>query len=109
MNREDMICIIRDEYDSLMKNRDITRLDIIKAFTSLSTRLTCKPLPAPEPNFMRIYYRPHKNSEVESIECYGLISLGHIGNNHYKIMYNKDGYEKYLQIDKCNLIGIEGI
>ena len=109
MTNEDIKCKVRDEYDRLMKNRDLTRIDILNAFENLIHDLTCTEIPAPMENCMRVYYRRNKNSEVESIECYTLISVGHIGNNHYRVLYNKDGVEKYFQIDKCNLVGVEGI
>ena len=109
MTKEDIICKVKDEYDTLMKNRDLTRMDILNAFEHLIKVLTLKETPAPVKNCMRVYYRRNKNSEVESVECYALISVGHIGNNHYRVLYNKDGAEKYFQIDKCNLVGVEGI
>lgn len=109
MTNEDIKCKVRDEYDRLMKNRDLTRIDILNAFENLIHDLTCTETPAPMENCMRVYYRRNKNSEVESVECYTLISVGHIGNNHYRVLYNKDGVEKYFQIDKCNLVGVEGI
>ena len=105
----DIVCTIRDEYDTLMRNRDLTRVDILKAFENLAYKLTRTYVPAPMENCMRVYYRRNKNSEVESIECYSLISVGHIGNNHYRVLYNKDGVERNFQIDKCNLVGVEGI
>ena len=109
MTKEDIICKVKDEYDTLMKNRDLTRIDILNAFEHLIKVLTLKDIPAPTKNLMRVYFRRNKNSEVEIIECYALISVGHIGNNHYRVIYNKDGVEKYFQIDKCNLVGVEGI
>ena len=109
MTKEDIICKVKDEYDTLMKNRDLTRIDILNAFEHLIKVLTLKDIPAPTKNLMRVYFRRNKNSEVETIECYALISVGHIGNNHYRVIYNKDGVEKYFQIDKCNLVGVEGI
>lgn len=109
MTKDDIKCKVRDAYDSLMKNRDLSRIDILNAFENLIQDLTNTGIPAPMENCMRVYYRRNKNSEVESIECYTLISVGHIGNNHYRVLYNKDGVEKYFQIDKCNLVGVEGI
>ena len=109
MTKEEMKCKVRDAYDKLMKNRDLTRIDILNAFENLAYELTSTEIPAPMENCMRVYYRRNKNSEVESVECYTLISVGHIGNNHYRVLYNKDGVEKYFQIDKCNLVGVEGI
>lgn len=109
MTKEDIICKIKDEYDTLMKNRDLTRIDILNAFEHLIKVLTLKETPTPVKNCMRVYYRRNKNSDVESVECYALISVGHIGNNHYRVIYNKNGVEKYFQIDKCNLVGVEGI
>ena len=84
MTKEDIICKVKDEYDTLMKNRDLTRMDILNAFEHLIKVLTLKETPAPVKNCMRVYYRRNKNSEVESVECYALISVGHIGNNHYE-------------------------
>lgn len=109
MTKEEIVCKVKDEYDTLMKNRDLTRIDILNAFEHLIKVLTLKDIPAPTKNLMRVYFRRNKNSEVETIECYALISVGHIGNNHYRVIYNKDGVEKYFQIDKCNLVGVEGI
>lgn len=109
MTKEEIVCKVKDEYDTLMKNRDLTRIDILNAFEHLIKVLTLKDIPAPTKNLMRVYFRRNKNSEVETIECYALISVGHIGNNHYRVIYNKNGVEKYFQIDKCNLVGVEGI
>lgn len=109
MTKEDIICKVKDEYDTLMKNRDLTRIDILNAFEHLIKVLTLKETPAPVKNCMRVYYRRNKNSDVESVECYALVSVGHIGNNHYRVYYNKNDIEKYFQIDKCNLVGVEGI
>ncbi len=109
MTKEEIVCKVKDEYDTLMKNRDLTRIDILNAFEHLIKVLTLKDIPAPTKNLMRVYFRRNKNSDVETIECYALISVGHIGNNHYRVIYNKDGVEKYFQIDKCNLVGVEGI
>lgn len=109
MTNDEIICKIKDEYDALMRNRDLTRIDILNAFESLAHTLTTTEISAPMENCMRVYYRGNKNSEVESIECYTLISVGHIGNNHYRVLYNKNGVEKNFQIDKCNLVGVEGI
>lgn len=109
MTNDNIKCEIVNVYDKLMKNRDLTRIDILNAFEELKLRLTRTEIIAPMENCMRVYYRRHKNDDVESIECYTLISLGHIGNNHYRVLYNEKGKEKHFQIDKCNLVGVEGI
>lgn len=109
MTNEEIKCKIRDEYDSLMRIRDLSRKDILDAFENLIHDLTRTETPATMENCMRIYYRRNKNSEVETMECYALISVGHIGNNHYRVIYNKKGIERFFQIDKCNLVGVEGI
>lgn len=42
MTKEDIICKVKDEYDTLMKNRDLTRIDILNAFEHLIKVLTLK-------------------------------------------------------------------
>jgi hypothetical protein len=108
MTEREIICAVKDSYDKLIKLRDISRNDILNVFEDLTAKLIIHPRTF-KVNCMRVYFRRHKNDDVESIECYELVSLGHIGNNHYKIIYNKNGFEESIQIDKYNLVSVEGI
>ena len=107
---EFIVCKLKEVCNDIMNKREFTRADIINAFNLFTDAIIYGKDPTDKKNTIRVYYRKGKSAGVTYIDCYNVISVGHIGNNSYKVLYvNENNEMDSLQIDKYLVVSIEGV
>lgn len=110
MDKKKAIHIVRSNYDNLINTKQkITRTDLFLAFANIINELDGKDLEtAPcENKFVVVIKEGKKDAYTfREIPAY---AMGMISDIRWKILYNEEGYKKELQIDKYQLVSVEGI
>lgn len=107
---EYIVCKVKQLCSDLLNQREFTRKDLIDAFSKFSYAILHEEDKKPIKNTIRVFYKKGTNGPVSFIDCYNMISTGHIGNNHYRIMFtNENGEDDTMQIDKYLVVSVEGI